>query len=145
MPKYLVLNDRKSQNIWCLRAQIFLAHLCLKNTLYLYIFTFHCIFMLNLAPKLIFLLKTPNFSKKAPSAPKTLGASRQKLCPHRSPQNCPWGWGATSAQSLHTMCSVELNFALSTHTRFANYSFVCSWSLFTSYRVVFIVLVVIEY
>ena len=141
----LCLTAEKSQNICCLRAQIFFGAFEPKNSLYLYMFTFHCIFMLNLAPKIIFSLKNAKFFLKSALGAKTLGASCQKLCPYRSPENRPWGWGATSAQSLHTKCSVELNFAFSTHTRFANHSFVCSWSLFTSYGVVFVVLVVIEY
>ena len=59
----------------------FWAPLPPKNTLYLYVFTFYCIFMLNLDQKFTFTVKKRDiFLKKAPSAP-NFGRLAPKILP----------------------------------------------------------------
>ena len=60
--------------------------------------------MLNLTPKLIFLLKTPNFSKKAPSAPKLWALRARNSAPIVPRKTVPGGEGQ-QVRNHFTQCA----------------------------------------
>ena len=144
MPKYIVLNGRKNQNIWCLRAHFFGAFGTQKHPISLY-FLIPLNFYAQFGSKMHFLIKNAKFFLKSALGDKTLGASRQKLCPHRSRKTVPGGVGQQVRNPFKQNAQLDLILRFLLILDLPIIRSVCSWSLFTSYRVVFVVLVGIEY